>query len=156
VCLAQFLVDINGPDEALRIVSIDQEESYAAKTRDLLQQAGLAPYALVLCAPLREQVIAGVATTCYEMPDLDPMTGMRRADFVLIDGPAAATRMRFGTLPLARPFISGRAEFALDDGLRDGEIWIAGEWARLPGIRVNGILDIGKGLVVGQLTGVDA
>ena len=154
LCLAQFMVDMHGNAPVVRVVSIDQDESYAEQTRELLRRSGLDTYVRVLSSALQEQEIEGVLTTCYGFPaGLSEILDGRKADFVLIDGPAAETGARFGTLPLARPYLSPFAAFVLDDGLRDGEIWIARQWARLPGVRIDGIINIDKGLVVGSLTG---
>lgn len=153
LCIARFLVDLHGPEAVVRVVSIDQDESYAAQTRELLRLSGLDAYAKVLSTSLRKQEIEGVMTRCYEMPaSLREVLDGRKADFVVIDGPAAEAGARFGTLPLARPYLSPSAAFVLDDGLRDGEIWVAHRWATLPGVRVDGIVNIDKGLVVGQVT----
>jgi predicted O-methyltransferase YrrM len=153
LCLARFLVDLHGPEAMVRVVSIDQDESYAAQTRELLRQSGLDAYVKVLSTALRKQEIEGVVTTCYELPaSLSEVLGGRKADFVVIDGPAAEAGARFGTLPLARPYLSPSAAFVLDDGLRDGEIWVAHRWATLPGVWVDGIVNIDKGLVVGHVT----
>jgi predicted O-methyltransferase YrrM len=154
LCLARFLVDLHGPEAVVRVVSIDQDESYAAETRDRLRRSGLDAYAKVLATSLGRQEIEGVMTSCYEMPaNLSQVLDGRKADFVVIDGPAAEAGARFGTLPLARPYLSPSAAFVLDDGLRDGEIWVAKRWAALPGVQVDGIVNIDKGLLVGQLTG---
>ncbi len=154
LCLARFLVDIHGPETTLRVVSIDQDEAFAAETRELLRRNGLDAYVTVLSTTVRMQEIEGVVATCYDLPAALPeVLDGRKADFALIDGPAAESGARFGTLPLARPYLSSSASFVLDDGFRDGEIWVARRWARLPGVRVDGIVNIDKGLVVGHLTG---
>jgi predicted O-methyltransferase YrrM len=154
LCIARFLVDLHGPNALLRVISIDQDESYAAETRELLRLGGLDTYAKVLSTSLRRQEIEGVMTRCYDMPaTLNEVLDGRTADFVVIDGPAAEAGARFGTLPLARPYLSPSAAFVLDDGLRDGEIWVANRWATLPGVQVDGIVNIDKGLVVGHVTG---
>lgn len=155
VCLAQYLADLHGTDNVLRVVSIDQDEAYASQTRELLGRVGLGAGVRVLWAPISEQVIEGHTTTCYVMPqDLEQVFGGRKAEFVLIDGPAAAARMRFGTIPLARPFAADHAAFVLDDGLRDGEVWVAEQWSKLPGVEVKGIVPLDKGLAVGNLNTV--
>jgi predicted O-methyltransferase YrrM len=154
LCIARFLVDLHGQEAMVRVVSIDQDESYARQTRELLRRSGLDAYAKVVSASLKKQEIEGVLTRCYDIPaNLSEVLQGHKADFVVIDGPAAEAGARFGTLPLARPYLSPSAAFVMDDGLRDGEIWIAHQWATLPGVRVDGIVNIDKGLVVGQVTG---
>ena len=153
LCLARFLVDLHGRDPVVRVVSVDQDEAYAAQTNELLRQNGLEAYVRLVAAPLRQQEIEGVATTCYELPaDFSAVFDGRAADMLLIDGPAAEAGARFGTLPLARPYLLPSAPFVLDDGLRDGELRVARRWATLPGVRVDGVLTIDNGLVVGHLS----
>jgi len=45
------------------------------------------------------------------------------------------------------------ARWFLDDAFRDGELGILRKWQRLPGIEVNGIYPIGKGLATGYFVG---
>lgn len=135
-----------------RIVSIEQDAVHAQRTRDLLRRAGLESECVVLAAPLGEQVIEGRQTTCYVLPgDFKASLGERRADLIVIDGPAGPAGVRFGTLPLARSLVADGATFVLDDALRDGELDVARLWAALPYVAVRGIRLIEKGLLVGTV-----
>lgn len=72
---------------------------------------------------------------------------------MLVDGPAAEAGARFGTLPLAHPSVSHRAQFVLDDALRDGELTVARRWRSLPYVEVEGIRIVEKGLLTGAIMG---
>jgi hypothetical protein len=98
--------------------------------------------------------LAVALTTCYPLPDeIGGLFHDRKADFVLIDGPAAEAGARFATLPLAHPFVSPHASFVLDDALRDGELLVARRWRSLPYVEVDGIRMIEKGLLIGAILG---
>ncbi len=136
------------------VISFEQDEAEAARTQELLAEAGLAELVVVVVAPLARQRIEGSTTTCYVLPeDVDQVFGDRKADLVLVDGPAAEAGARFGTLPLAHPFVSPRALFVLDDALRDGELSVARRWRSLPYVRVDGIRIAEKGLLTGVILG---
>jgi predicted O-methyltransferase YrrM len=141
----------------LILLSFEQDEAEAERTRELLAGVGLAEQVRVVVAPLTRLTIEGVVTTCYDVPDdIGAVFVERKADFVLIDGPAGEPGIRFGTLPLARPFVSPHARFVLDDALRDGELSIARRWRDLPYIRVAGVCLLEKGLLIGDVVGAPA
>jgi predicted O-methyltransferase YrrM len=143
-----------GGEEGPLVISVEQENVHASSTRDLLSDAGLDHLAMVVVAPLSRQQIEGIWTTCYALPEsLSVIFRDRRADLVVIDGPAAEAGARFGTLPLARPFVGANASFVLDDALRDGELRIARRWRSLPYIEIEGIRLIEKGLLTGIIHG---
>jgi hypothetical protein len=108
----------------------------------------------ILVAPLVSQQIEGMSTTCYGIPaDVGNVIGDLRADLVIIDGPAAESGARFGTLPLARRFVGPRTPFILDDAMRDGELAVAKSWSSLAYVQVDGIHLIERGLLTGLIHG---
>ena len=150
VCLAQFMSDLHGPGGGVRILSIDQDDRYAAATRALLKEAGLAGAARVIACPLSQQTIEGYTANCYTMPAADILAEYKgRAEMILVDGPAAENGAQFGTLPLGRAYAAHRARFLLDDALRDGELDTMRRWSRLPYVRVEGLRVVEKGILVG-------
>ena len=109
---------------------------------------------MILIEPLTPQVIEGVQTTCYaSLDELRRILGERRADLLVIDGPAGPPGVRFGTLPLARGCASEGATFVMDDALRDGELDVARRWDAMPYLRVRGLQLIEKGLLTGTVNG---
>ena len=154
VAIAQFMRDLHGPDSSLRVISIEQDMRFVADTTSLLDRAGLAQHVQIVHAPLKRQVIEGVETICYDIPEgLALLAGETGADLVVIDGPAAESGARFGTLPLARHSIAVDAVFLLDDALRDSEIGTATAWAGLPYMRLDGVILVGKGVLRGRIRG---
>lgn len=153
VIFAQLMADLHGSDDCLRVISIEQNAEFVTETTSLLERAGLARHVRVIHAPLRRQVIEGIETNCYDIPDgaFGPADGA--IDLIVVDGPAAESGARFGTLPLARPLIAGDAVFLLDDALRDSEIDTATMWACLPYVHLEGIFLIGKGVLRGTIRG---
>ena len=151
-CLAQFMEDVHGPKGRVRVVSLDQDATFAEATRALVKRCGFSTSVVVLAAPLALQTIEGVTSRCYVIPaSLATTFQDRRADMIVIDGPAAEDGARFGTLPLARPYVTDHARFYLDDALRDGELGTARDWATLPYVKIDGIRLIDKGVLTGQL-----
>lgn len=152
--LALAMRDAGAGSDGPIVVSFEQDEAQAVQTRELLAGVGLAELVVVVVAPLARQLIEGFSTTCYVLPeDIDRVFGDRKADLVLVDGPAAEAGARFGTLPLAHPFVSHRAQFVLDDALRDGELTVARRWRSLPYVEVEGIRIVEKGLLTGTIMG---
>jgi len=153
VALAWAMREAFGGGNVVRIVSIEQDAGHAQRTRDLLARSDLSAGCVIIVAPLEDQVIEGFETTCYAVRDsLAAALGDRRADLVVIDGPAGAPGVRFGTLPLVHPHVADGATFVMDDALRDGELDIARRWSTLPYVRLRGIRLIEKGLLTGTVT----
>jgi hypothetical protein len=150
ICLAQFMADRFGADGPLRVVSIEQSVAFAAETNRQLAAWGLGSVARVLHAELGVQAIGGIRSLCYVIPpELDTLLGAERAQMLVIDGPSGDDTVRSGTLPLAYPYLAGRARFVLDDAFRPGELQAGERWRGLPGVRIDGIRLIEKGLLTG-------
>lgn len=155
-CLVRYMQELHGDSNQVYVFSIEQDIDFTQNTEQLLEALSLKKYCKVIYSPLRERVIKGFQTTCYDLSEdfLNEVLKDTRPEFVVIDGPAAEPGARFGTLPLVQPFLSSNAWFFLDDALRDGELKAAQLWDRfLPDVRIHGIFLIGKGLLVGQIRG---
>jgi hypothetical protein len=151
ICLARYMYETHGPDGGTYICSLEQDADVIERTMKRLRALGLEKHVQIFHAPLSWQVIEGVRTSCYSLPQsfVDTIAALRPS-FVVIDGPASETD-RFGTLPLIRPYLDTNSQFYLDDALRDGELDVAKNWARLPYVQVNGIYLTEKGLLLGNL-----
>jgi hypothetical protein len=143
-----------------QVVSLDEKPSFAARTRLLLEEAGLSRYATTLVAPVSATTVEGWSGHIYR-PERDAVRRAlagERVGFVFVDGPAnwlgRRGDCRFGTLPLARGFVADEAVFAADDALRRRDHGIVMRWRSLPYIDVCGILPVGRGLAVGIVRGV--
>ena len=111
-----------------------------------LLQHGLKDCVRVIHAPISEQ-------GKYELDakKLSEQLGPDKADWLLIDGPSGPEGCRVWTLPLLAKFCRSGTRWFLDDAFRDAEVRILGEWLRLPGVIVEGIYPVGKGLATGIL-----
>lgn len=123
-CLRTFGIDG-------RIISLDHEPKYAESTRERLHQEGVAEYATVLTAPLASFHIGGQQFDWY---DFDPEEHIENpVNMLLVDGPPwhVGSRARFPAVPILEEHLSRNCFVLLDDGDRDDERKIAGEWEAL-------------------------
>lgn len=129
------------------VISLEQDAPYAAEMSRRLAGHGLRGMSAILNAPLDEQ-------HNYRFdPDLLAMNlGGRKAGWLVIDGPSGPEGCRAGTLPALARYCSPGARWFLDDAFRDGELDTLIAWERLPGVRVEGIYPVGKGLATGIIT----
>ena len=150
LCLAQFMTDMHGRDEGPTVVSVEQSDDAASKTRALLERFDLAASVHVVTRPLIEQTVLDRETLCYDLSDLaTELPG--GPEFVLIDGPSGERGVRFATLPLAFPHLSDGCVFMLDDALRDAELEIASQWARILPITIEGVIPMETGVLIGTV-----
>lgn len=139
-----------------RVVSLDENEKYAARTRTLLATFGLGAFASVLVAPVDKRSLEDWTGWMYRpgMGELERALGGRPAGLVFVDGPATPFGRRgdarFGTLLLARPYAACGAIFAADDALRARDLAIVRRWRELRWLDSVGILPLGWGLAVGR------
>lgn len=151
----------------VRVVSIDEKERYARRTRALLQRFQLAAFACVITAPVRAVALPNWRGYTYGLAPIDravrklaaAMDG-GKADLVFVDGPASLwpwrRDCRFGTLLQARRWCAADTLFIADDAARARDLAVLRRWQALPFIDVLGIIPVGRGLGVGRLRGAQA
>jgi hypothetical protein len=141
-----------------RVVSLEERPRYAERTQRLLVTFGLDGYASVLTAPVRLTRFGNWRGYSYEPNEtlLRRALGGRAVDFLFVDGPASWGRgrgdCRFSALPLVWPWAAARLTFAIDDAWRRRDFDILKRWQQLPGVTVDGIIPVGRGLGIGTLT----
>ena len=135
------------------VFSLEQDAMHVQQTITQLERHGLARFVKILHAPLGPQILQSISTNCYQLSpaELEQFLGPVKIDFVVIDGPAADFGERIGTLPLVQEFLEPGAAIYMDDGLRDSELAIAEWWSQYGYVDVEGILCIGKGVMVGKI-----
>ena len=153
VVLAARVASIYGEDR-LRVFSIDESDTYLHETWQMLDAAGLAASACLAHRRVRDQVVCGRRTQCYDL-DPDFLTAFlpTAPDFLLIDGPSGGGNRRYGTLPLVLGHVGRPCTFFLDDALRGNEIAVASLWQELTGVELACAHLVGHGLLEGRLTG---
>jgi hypothetical protein len=138
----------------VRVFSIDESDTYLHETWQMLDAAGLAGSVSLAHRRVRDQMVSGRRTQCY---DLDPRfltTFLQTSpDFLLIDGPSGGGNRRFGTLPLVAGHVARPCIFFLDDALRGDEIAVASLWHEVTGAELRCAHLVGHGLLEGRLAG---
>jgi predicted O-methyltransferase YrrM len=97
-----------------RIVALDHDPVFAAKTRDFLARHGVSDLAEVRDAPLEDFSVADGTYSWYARRAWEDLTGI---DLLFVDGPPAATgaKARYPALPLLREALNPAATVVLDD-----------------------------------------
>lgn len=126
------------------VFSIEQDPQIKQEVENRLKESGLHDYVRIIHAPVSD-------SGKYELDasQLDAQLGSEKVDWLLIDGPAGPSGCRIWTLPALARFCKPDARWFLDDGFRDEELHTLLEWSSLPGLAVEGIYPIGKGLATG-------
>lgn len=126
------------------VVSLEQSSHVKQETESRLAKEGLSNHIRILHVPVSEQGRYDV-----EPDQLAFQLAEEKVDWLLIDGPAGPDGCRVWTLPLLAKLCRPGTRWFLDDAFRDGELNVLREWSRLPGVVVEGIYPIGKGLATG-------
>lgn len=150
VAMAYFLRMQSAGSET-QLIALEQDVGYANSTRDRLRANNLADRVVVVHAPLVVDNVEGKRSIRYDLtPEFMSAIADRSPDLIIIDGPVAETGGRFGTLPLLRPFVR-RADFVMDDAIRDSELQTAKDWSSLSYVTLDGIRPLEKGLLFGTV-----
>jgi predicted O-methyltransferase YrrM len=97
-----------------RIVALDHDPVFAARTRDFLVRHGVSDLAEVRDAPLEDFSLADGTYSWYARRAWEDLTGI---ELLFVDGPPAATgaKARYPALPLLREALNPAATVVLDD-----------------------------------------
>ena len=126
------------------LLSIEQDLEIKKGVEARLTSLGFEEYVRVVHASVSEE-----GRYTLDVQDLWNQSGIQEAGWVLIDGPAGPSGCRRWTLPRLAMFCRAGARWFLHDAFRDGELCFLREWQCLPGITVDGIYPLGKGLATG-------
>jgi predicted O-methyltransferase YrrM len=110
-----------------RLISIDADDDFAAKTREQLQRHDLADWVQLRRAALQTLEFEGVSRPWY---DSSVFVELEDIDLLLIDGPPRLLRwdIRYPALPFFWTRLSPGAIVLLDDAARPSERAIAKTW----------------------------
>ena len=110
-----------------RIVALDHDPGFAAKTNRLLEQHGVGVVASARIAPLVD-VTTGEATQPWYEPSA--LTDLDDIGLLFVDGPPAATGplARYPALPMLWDKLNPGASIVLDDTIRQDELDIIAQW----------------------------
>ncbi|GAA4814614.1 class I SAM-dependent methyltransferase [Nocardioides caeni] len=110
-----------------RIVALDHDREFAAKTRVTLARHGVADHAEVRDAPLGPVTVGDREWTWY---DATALAGLEDIGLLFVDGPPTAVgeHARFPALPLLEDRLARRCSIVLDDMIRTDEQEVAQLW----------------------------
>jgi predicted O-methyltransferase YrrM len=131
----------DGERRPVRVVSLEHDAAFAAATQ--ARFAALAPRVTVLHAPLDAQGSYGIAPQSVRAA----LEG-RAADLLFIDGPPDDCSR---VLPMLAGVARPGARWMLDDAFDPAFFAAVEGWAAWPGIAVDGIVPVGKGLATGRV-----
>jgi predicted O-methyltransferase YrrM len=126
------------------LLSLEQDVRVKEAVEKRLEACGLKQYVTILHAPISKR-----GDYQFDANELRKHLGSQEVDWLIIDGPAGPEGCRVSTLPFLARFCRPGARWFLDDAFRDGELKLLNHWDCLPGIEVEGIYPIGKGLGAG-------
>ena len=131
-----------------RVLALEHDPRYAARTRSLLAAHGLADRARVIDAPLEPTTIDGEPHRWHARAAL---AGLERVDLVVDDGPprALGRMLRYASLPLFERLLAPRGAFVMDV-IGDEERAILARWrARFPHLAFE-VVDSKKGHAIAR------
>lgn len=131
------------PDGVL--LSLEQSAEETKVAQDRLEKHGLAKFVKMYHAPMVSEERG------YNLNGVETWPGMQRFDWILVDGPAGNNLVRYYTIADMQKLANPGARWFLDDSFRDNELNVLSKWAELPGVKVEGIYPIGKGLSTGTI-----
>lgn len=128
-----------------RLVTLEENGDEAARVRARLGARGLADAGEIIIAPMSSD-----GRYQFEKEELTRALGQQTADWIFIDGPAAADRTK--TLPALAVVARAGTRWMLDDAFTPEYFAVADAWSSWPGLTVEGVVPIGKGVATGRVT----
>jgi hypothetical protein len=113
------------------VFSLEHDQVYAGKTRELLQVHGLQDWATIIDAPLVQMEVDGWQGRWYDVSALDrAQIADQPVDMVVIDGPPndLGPLARYPALPVLAPRLAASCTVVLDDSSRPAEQQILARW----------------------------
>ncbi len=115
----------------VHVLSLEHDKEYVSKTQNELRRHGVAEYASVIYAPLKEYTISGDIYSWYNTEKLINSLPAP-IDLIIVDGPPhyLSKNSRYPALPLLKNKMSNTGTLILDDANRKAEKEIVKLWTR--------------------------
>ena len=126
------------------IISLEQSIYIKKSIEERLKHTGLDDRVIVIHNP-----ISDAGNYLKDTSEIKKILRNNKIDLILIDGPSGPPGCRANTIFYLSEFCMERTKWFLDDSFRNGELHILNQWNKTPGIEVEGIYPIGKGLGTG-------
>jgi methyltransferase family protein len=146
VVLASYATTFGAGSGDPLVISLEQSFHVKQETESRLTRDGLSNHVRILHAPVSEQGRYEIETE-----QLALQLRKEKVDWLFIDGPSGPNGCRVWTLALLSKLCRPGARWFLDDAFRDGELSVLRDWSHWPGVVVEGIYPIGKGLATGVI-----
>lgn len=138
--------------EGISVVSIEQSADECRRISNELAARGVGSRVVLVHAPVVQVSLGEATLRCYDPEAVNSALEGRSPQLIVIDGPSSASGAnRYHTLLMAQRCLRRPAQFLLDDAWRDTELSVAEAWLRQPGVRIDGVMLIGKGALVGTV-----
>ena len=111
-----------------KLVSIEQDEEYANKTRKLVEVNKIQDFVEVQYKPVKDVKIGNDNWSWYDIRELNYQEPF---DMLLIDGPSPnedQKLVRYPALPLLKSYLREGASILLDDAFREDEKMVVRKW----------------------------
>ncbi|MBK5230613.1 MAG: class I SAM-dependent methyltransferase [Thermoleophilia bacterium] len=148
ILLAELMSD-QGSDS--HVISVQQDEAQAARTREALAGAGLDQNASVVHVPVG--AVGEVAPRGYVLSE-QSASALRAhpPELVYVDGPTRESgASRLGVVDLIAPFVKDDAILLLNGAFRDAELAVAAAWSERRDITIHGYCATDTGVLEATL-----
>lgn len=127
-------------------ISFEQSEPEKRRVEDRLTREGINDRVHIIHTPVNDK-----GEYIFNEEQILAALGGKQLECIIIDGPGGPDKCRENTLPSLMKFAAPDCRWWIDDALRDGEMEFLRTWEQLPGIKVAGIIPVGKGLGAGTV-----
>ena len=130
------------------VFSLDHDEVYAEKTRQMLRLHSLDSFATVITAPLAETTVDNKTYTWYSVHALAALP--TEIDMIFVDGPPApeGSFNRYPALQMLESRMHAECRIVMDDIIRKDELEISKLWATRMGRTDVTYLDVEKRMAI--------
>jgi hypothetical protein len=151
--LSIVLERLHGP-HGFKLLSIEQDEVELKRTVQLLDSYGMSSASRVVHCPLVSGMAGPRPTVFYDLTRIphEDIRWLGEIEFVLIDGPFGKGPCRYGTVKQIGQHVKPGARFAMDDALREKELFTGYMWSQ-EGFIIDGIHMVGEGVMTGTFPG---
>ncbi len=135
-----------------QVVSLEQDESYAEQSRELIEKNGFDESVMVIHCPLGEREHTLGRITGYDVTEdtFKVLPDSWRADMLFVDGPATDGWGRLPAIEDSMNYLAPGCFLVMDDALRDDELKIAEYLSKSDDWEFMGIAAVSKGIAVAR------
>lgn len=139
----------------ISVISVNHDRPAAEYIRSVLRDHGLDHLVRIEFAPFCDVDVDGVVLRSYDPEIVRRVLVGHAPTLVLIGGTSQAARgSRFPILPTVQSCMASSARFVLAEAWQEEGLTIADRWSQRPAVIVHGIAPVGRGLLIGEFSGL--